>query len=83
MIYGGIFHINTMCGTPGGAVFLQEYDPASRCLVRQGVASRYLGLPEGIEQEAVDAGFVVLSRKLLPRRNESELDLLLLDVTKP
>lgn len=78
----GIFHINTMCGTPACDEYLQEFDPTSRCLIHRGVASRYLGLPENIEQEVVEAGFLVIDRSIMPRRNDRELDLLLLDVTK-
>jgi ubiquinone/menaquinone biosynthesis C-methylase UbiE len=79
----GIFHVNTMCGTPSCDEFLQHYDSASRCLIREGIAIRYLGLPESVEQEVAEAGFLVVSRKILPRRNDRELDLLLLDLTKP
>ena len=79
---GGIFHINTMCGTPTCDEYLQEFDATSRCIIRRGVANRYLGLPESIEQEVVEAGFTAINRSILSRRNDRELDLLLLDATK-
>lgn len=79
---GGIFLIATMCGLPTSEEYLKEFDSDSRCMVRDGVAVRYLGQPESIESEVTQAGFIVMKRRLIPRRDEKELDLLLLDVTK-
>jgi len=79
---GGIFHVSSMCGTPSCEEYLKQFDPASRCLLRDGFAVRYLGLPDVIETELQTAGFTILHRRLLPRRSDQELDLLLLDVIK-
>ena len=79
----GIFHINTMCGNPSCEEYLRQFDAESRSLIHQGKACRYLGLPESIEQEVKEAGFTIVTRRILPRRSDKELDLLLLEATKP
>ena len=78
----GIFHVNTMCGTPSCDQHLRDFDHASRCLAYHGIPSRYLGLPECIVQESTIAGFLVVDKSLRRRRSDRELDLLLLDLTK-
>ena len=79
---GGIFHVNSMCGDPSCEEYQQQFDAESRSLIRNGMAMRHLGLPDQIEQEMSESGFIVISRCILPRRNSKELDLLLLDATK-
>jgi ubiquinone/menaquinone biosynthesis C-methylase UbiE len=78
----GIFHIATMCGTPSCEEHLKQFDSQSRCLLHDGVAVRFLGLPAEIENEIKAGGFSVMNKRILPRRNDRELDLLLLDSTK-
>jgi SAM-dependent methyltransferase len=39
----GVFYLNTMCGDPGCEEHRQPFDPQARCLIRDGVAVRYLG----------------------------------------
>jgi cyclopropane fatty-acyl-phospholipid synthase-like methyltransferase len=80
---GGVFHFGAMCGTPSCEEYLKEFDPLSRCIVRDGMAVRFLGLPNELETEVRGAGFVIINQRVMPRRNDRELDLLLLDATKP
>lgn len=55
---GGLFVMVALCGEPEPE--LEKYfDPVSRCLVRNGVAARYLGLSECILRETESAGFTV------------------------
>jgi ubiquinone/menaquinone biosynthesis C-methylase UbiE len=79
---GGIFHVATMCGTPSCEEYLKEFDSQSRCLLHDGVAVRFLGLPTEIENEIKTGGFRIINKRILPRRSDRELDLLLLDATK-
>ena len=53
---GGIFVLMALCGNPAEDEMLQDFDPDSRCIVRDGVAGRYFGLPEDIVQEMASAG---------------------------
>jgi len=50
--------IDAMCG-PVISSKLSGYDPKTKCTIHDGIATRYLGLPEEIEKEVVDAGFKV------------------------
>jgi len=51
--------VDTMCGPVAPGRFA-DYDPASRCTVSKGTATRYFGLPEDISREVTDAGFRIL-----------------------
>jgi ubiquinone/menaquinone biosynthesis C-methylase UbiE len=79
---GGILHVASMCGTPSCEKYLKQFDPASRCLLRDGFAVRFLGQPETIAAELASAGYKLIHQRLLPRRTDRELDLLLLDAAK-
>jgi SAM-dependent methyltransferase len=79
---GGVFHVETMCGDPGCEEYRRQFDEESRSLIRNGRAYRHLGLADGIEREIATAGFTVISRWIIPRRNDRELDLLVMDATK-
>ncbi|WP_010587128.1 class I SAM-dependent methyltransferase [Schlesneria paludicola] len=52
---GGRLLIDTMCGPVIGNQ-LSSYDPKTQCLISDGIATRYFGLPEEIEKEVVDSG---------------------------
>lgn len=55
---GGAFCVHSMCGEPTSESIRAQFDPISRCLMRSnGVASRYLGLPEVLTKEVEGAGF--------------------------
>ena len=71
-----------MCGTPSCEEYLKEFDQNSRCIIRDGMAVRFLGQPDGLENEVLNAGFIIINQQVIPRRNDRELDLLLLDATK-
>ncbi len=55
---GGVFVILSMVGEPHeGAV--GTFDPATRCLVHDGVASRYFATVDGLHDEVAAAGLAV------------------------
>lgn len=55
---GGKFVLNCLCGAPSPE--LEEFfDTGTRCLVRNGVAGRYIGLHEDLIREVSSAGFKI------------------------
>ncbi|HUR50112.1 MAG TPA: methyltransferase domain-containing protein [Acidimicrobiales bacterium] len=52
---GGVLVVFTMCGDKG--LPEDQWDPATRLCMREGVATRYVGLREDIETEVEAAGF--------------------------
>ncbi|MDD4205786.1 MAG: class I SAM-dependent methyltransferase [Candidatus Delongbacteria bacterium] len=63
---GGIFFSETMCGEIRDPEVLKLFDPESRCMIRDGVAGRYIGLPEDIVEELKSAGFNLISYEVSP-----------------
>jgi len=59
---GGVFVVFTMCGDKGLPADL--WDPATRLCMREGVAVRYVGLPDELEAEVAAAGFEILRRQI-------------------
>jgi ubiquinone/menaquinone biosynthesis C-methylase UbiE len=55
----GLFMVMTMCGDPREEEALKHYEAESRCMVVNGVAGRYFGLPEEIICEIKSAGFSI------------------------
>lgn len=75
---GGLFYVDTMCGDPCHEDFRRNFDPATRCMVHNGIARRYLGLPDQILQELCDAGLEVIKQRLIRAANEHDQDTLLI-----
>ena len=73
---GGVLHVATMCGEVTSDALRSVFDPASRCVLdADGVATRYIGLPEDILSEIEASGFQVLASKVRPRRDvERDMD---------
>jgi 2-polyprenyl-3-methyl-5-hydroxy-6-metoxy-1,4-benzoquinol methylase len=57
---GGLFLVMTMCNEVSEN-FRTHFDPVTRCLVKEGVAGRYIGRSEDILREITEAGFRVKS----------------------
>ena len=76
---GGTFVVFTMCGDKGLPV--DQWDPSTRLCMHQGVAVRYVGLPEDIEDEVGDAGFEVLRSQVFV--DDGGTDELVLVARKP
>jgi SAM-dependent methyltransferase len=80
---GGILHICSMCGDPTDEDMLKNFDPESRCLMRKGIAFRYIGEPQSILDEIRESGFEIISWKIKPRKDSHEVDDLLILARKP
>jgi cyclopropane fatty-acyl-phospholipid synthase-like methyltransferase len=78
---GGLFHINTMCGDPAPPVD-KGFDPVSRNVISQGVARRYLGKPESIVAEVLEAGFRIERQRVIPTQYVGDMDCLMLNVRR-
>jgi len=79
---GGAFLLTTMCGELG-SLSVPYFDAASRCVIRDGVAQRYIGDPEMILEEVRTAGLCVSWSRLTPLRTPDECDDLLAVAFKP
>lgn len=76
---GGWLLIDTMCGPVIGNQ-LRSYDAKTQCMINNGVATRYFGLREQIEQEVADAGF---NMKTVIKENDSPHGTLIIVAEKP
>ena len=80
---GAFFHVVTMCGEVTGSEWRKRFDPRSRCMLGEdGVATRYLGLPEDILEEIRSARLQVLDWRIKARKDEDDADELLVWATK-
>jgi len=57
----GFFHVRTMCDRVTDDETRKLFNPNSRCLVKNGIALRYIGLKDDILLEIVQAGFRILN----------------------
>ena len=55
---GGLFISFCLCGDPPPTLF-EFFDQDTRCLTKDGIAGRYIGLPESIVDEAKKARFQI------------------------
>ena len=71
---GGILTICTMCNqVPETAYFQNHFDPQSRCLIHDDIATRYIGDSNDILQEVIHAGFKVLDAEVLSPKHQEDL----------
>jgi len=63
---GGFFFSETMYGEIRDPEVLKLFDPVSRCMIRNGIAGRYIGQADDILVEFKQAGFEVLSYEVSP-----------------
>ncbi|NLF31075.1 MAG: class I SAM-dependent methyltransferase [Planctomycetes bacterium] len=75
---GGWFYTDTMCGEPSSDAARRAFDPATRCLVHNGIATRYLGTPDAIALEVAAAGLDIVARELIPASQPDDQDSLIL-----
>jgi SAM-dependent methyltransferase len=72
---GGAFLLRTMCNEPPPSMAQRNgFDPATRCMVRDGVASRYIGRATDLLAELEAAGFRLLQWQVVPARDEADCD---------
>ncbi|MGD8816669.1 MAG: class I SAM-dependent methyltransferase [Acidobacteriota bacterium] len=67
----GVFVLITMCGEPPATV-ADQFDPGTRCLVRNGIATRHVGTRESLLGELEAAGFHVVRSEIIPRRDADD-----------
>jgi len=63
---GGFFFSETMCGDIRDPEVLKLFDPVSRCMIRNGIAGRYIGQADDILVEFKQAGFELLGYEVSP-----------------
>lgn len=78
---GGYYLVSTMCYERTDSDILLGFDSESRCLLREGVALRYLGTAQSIQVEIASAGFSILHSKA--KYDEEDNGELLVTAQKP
>ncbi len=70
----GILAINTMCNeVPKSTYWLDNFDPRSRQIIHDGIATRYIGDSNDILQEIMQVGFRVLDVEIVPPKDAEDL----------
>jgi len=77
---GGFFHVVTMCGEIPEDL-KKDFDPESRCLIQNEIATRYIGLPEDILDEIRYADFHILHWEVKTSKDKKDNDGLSVDAT--
>lgn len=62
----GALILATMCDGPCSPAVQEHFDDSSRCVVRDGVAQRYLGMAQSILEELKSSGYQVVSWERQP-----------------
>jgi len=77
---GGLLHINTMCGDPHH-VFAEpaHFDAVHRCVVCNGIATRYFGKSAELLREVAEGGFEIMKWRVNPAEYEGDEDCLLVN----
>lgn len=78
---GGTFVVFTMCGDKG--LPADQWDPSTRLCMRNGVATRYIGLAEDIEKEILEAGFEIFRSEVFPDEDPEGTEELVVVGRKP
>jgi len=78
----GIFHIATMCGQIHDPEVRAAFDPATRCIIQDGIAIRQVEMPAEILREIEGAGFRVLHWEIDPPSTIKDQADLLVNATK-
>lgn len=80
---GGILALKTMCNEVPPNLW-EEFDPSTRCLITNGIATRYIGDSNAIVQEVMAAHFRVVDVSLLPPQHDQDLaDLQVIGLKSP
>ena len=58
-----------MCGEVHSDIWANNFDPTSRCIVKDGIATRYLGMPESIMDEITVSDFELVDSKIVKRES--------------
>ncbi|MCF8211583.1 MAG: class I SAM-dependent methyltransferase [Rhodoferax sp.] len=80
---GGVFVVLTMCGEVRNPRMLENFDPATRTTVHAGRPTRYIGDAASIVAEVAAAGFEVHTTQVISRKDDDDLDDLVVLAVKP
>lgn len=75
----GLLHVNTMCGDPRHVPSRSSFLPEHRCVVVNGLATRYFGRSQDIPGEIAAAGFQVEKSRVVSAQCEGDEDCLLVN----
>ena len=78
----GLFIVMTMCNNPTDPEIKKDFDYDSRCLIRNGIAGRYIGLAEDILEEIKDANFNILHWEIEYANEKDPQDTIIVEATK-
>ena len=78
----GLLILHALCGEPKSEI-RKIFDPITRYAVRDGVAGRYFGLPEGILEEIRSVGFRILHWEIMTFEAEEMDDMIVVYAVKP
>jgi 2-polyprenyl-3-methyl-5-hydroxy-6-metoxy-1,4-benzoquinol methylase len=80
---GGSFVVLTMCGEVTNQRMLNSFDPDKKVTLYQGQPTRYIGDVGSIASEITSAGFVAETVRVVPRKDNDDLDNLIVRARKP
>lgn len=80
---GGFFYTDNMCGEIRDPEIRTYFDPTTRCLVKYGIVSRYIGVVEDIVDEIRHAGFHLLHWEVRSREATQSTDYVSVSAKKP
>jgi hypothetical protein len=75
--------VRTMCGEPGNEQIRKYFDYETRIIVNNGVNTRFIGLPEDIKNELLEAGFEILYSEIDIADIENNQGTLIIYLLKP
>jgi len=70
----GLLCIDSMCGEPVSSELRRHFDAENRCVVHDGIAGRYLGLPEEILGEVEATGLEIVKHSVQTARDTDDQD---------
>jgi 2-polyprenyl-3-methyl-5-hydroxy-6-metoxy-1,4-benzoquinol methylase len=80
---GGILVVLTMCGAVTDPRMLENFDATTRTTVHSGRPTRFVGDPDSIVAEVVTAGFDIRKVQVIARKDDNDLDDLVVYAVKP
>jgi ubiquinone/menaquinone biosynthesis C-methylase UbiE len=80
---GGSFVVLTMCGEVKNPRMLKSFDPDRKVTLHQGQPTRYIGDVGSIVSEITSAGFAAETVRVFPRKDNDDLDNLIVRARKP
>jgi cyclopropane fatty-acyl-phospholipid synthase-like methyltransferase len=73
LIPEGYYLLSSMCGRETGILPFPGYDPDTRYIIRDDIATRYIGTPENITREVMNTGFRIMHSEVLHDEEGEEI----------